>query len=151
MIQETNDFFIDGVYAGTAGDEDVDEMLEKMRPEGDEWRQEMSSLGGYSGYRLYFNEREMRARVVGWKTNSGYTDKNGCALYNGDEAEDECGNRGTIDRRTGDYDYRENRFRDIKYVFSYNRPNNPYNTSLTLTPETARKLTRIGSRKMYRR
>ena len=147
MLKETNDIFIDSVYAGSSKDMNLDKMLQKTVP-GNDWKQVMSSNGGFSGYRIYFNESEMRARVISWKTNSGFKDKDDNYLYYGDVVEDDKGLKGTIERHSEGFDFKTGLYNNVYYEFVPNYIKNLYNPKMKLTDDFAKKLKKISNHKV---
>ena len=107
---------MDGVFAASIDDcDDLDDMYKRLMPAADDYRELISSMGGYSGYRVFFSESEMRAHTVFWKTNSGFTDKDGNALYYNDNVIDENGEEGYVDRRLDGYDFIKGTSRTERY------------------------------------
>ena len=99
-MKDSCDIFVDGVFTiAIREDEDVEPIYEKLIPNGS-YKQLCSSSGGYSGYRVYFSETELKARIIAWKTNSGFQDKNGNTLYYSDEVVDDKGQKGIVSMKS---------------------------------------------------
>lgn len=143
-MKEKCDIFVDGLFVASATDLELDDLLKRVAP-GKDYKQIASSMGGYSGHRIYFSENELKAHVVAWKTFSGFTDKNGDSLYYEDEVIDKDGREGFIKREIIDgWKYLiESKSEKIRYSFeSIDKHNGFGHISKTLTPEFARTLTK---------
>ena len=142
-MKDKCDFFVDGVYAASIDDTDsMDEMYDRLMPSGN-YKQIISSTGGYSGYRVFFSENEMRAHTVFWKQNSGFVDKNGNTLYVGDIVEDEHGYQGTVDINF-DYDFRKNIKTNVRYLVRSSNLNNALTKDYAKTLERKEKAIHYG-------
>lgn len=139
------DFFIDGVFAVSVDDSSkLDDIYKRLMPS-DDYRQLMSSSGGYSGYRVFFSENEMRAHTVFWKTNSGFTDKDGNVLYAGDKVVDENGNYGYVEKCSEGFGFMTGKSRNEYYSIRSGIFNN------RLTVQTAKTLKKVEDRKVIYR
>jgi hypothetical protein len=55
-----------------------------------DYSEEHSSSSGSHGFKLYFNEKTLKSIVWAWRELTDFVDKNGEAIYYGDDIE-ECG------------------------------------------------------------
>ena len=142
-MKDSCDIFVDGVFTlAIKEDEDIEPVYEKLIPKGS-YKRMLSSCGGYSGYRVYFSETELKARTIAWKTNSGFRDKDGNALYCSDRVVDDTGQKGTVSIENDGWDYRTDKQLNKRYVVEFNRgPLGPFSKSI-LTDEYAKTLKKI--------
>ena len=139
-MKDSCDFFVDGVFTlAIREDEDIEPVYEKLIPKGS-YKEIVSSSGGYSGYRVYFSETELKARTIAWKTNSGFQDKDGNALYYSDGVVDDIGQKGTVSMENSGWDYRTNKQLDKRYVVEFYQ--GPFSKRI-LTDEYAKTLKKI--------
>ena len=139
-MKDSCDIFVDGVFTlAIQEDEDIEPVYEKLIPRGS-YKEIVSSSGGYSGYRVYFSETELKARTIAWKTNSGFRDKDGNALYYSDSVIDDMGQKGTVSMKSDGWDYRTDKQLNKRYVVEFYQ-NSVF--SKTLTDEYAKTLKKI--------
>lgn len=139
-MKDSYDIFVDGVFTiAIKEDKDIEPVYEKLISKGS-YKEIVSSNGGYSGYRVYFSETELKAHTIAWKTNSGFRDKDGNSLYCSDRVVDDMGQKGTVSMKSDGWDYRTYKPLNKQYVVEF------YQTpvfSKTLTDEYAKTLKKI--------
>ena len=87
----------------------------------------------------------MRAHTIFWKTNSGFTDKNGNILYVGDKVVDENSNYGYVEKCSDGFDFMTGKSKNEYYSIRSGIFSNK------LTKQFSKTIKKVADKKIYYR